>query len=148
MTKITSKRYLEPRPKDFPNLTSEGYSEESPPDQGYNCIAWVAGDVSKSWWPNQHGYWPPNIPYETTITAFTMLFEELGYRVCSEVDLEKGYGKVALYALGGDVTHAARQLINGRWTSKLGGYIDIEHTLEGLEGPYYGKVVKILKCEL
>ena len=46
------------------------------------------------------------------------------------------------------VKHAARQLTSGRWTSKVGQNIDIEHTLAGLEGPFYGEVVRILKREL
>ncbi|MCH6567821.1 MAG: hypothetical protein IH801_05570 [Nitrospinae bacterium] len=82
------------------------------------------------------------------MTAFTLLFEQLGYRVCPEADLEEGYEKIALYALRGGATHAARQLTNGRWTSKVGQNIDIEHTLAGLKGPYYGEVVRILKREL
>lgn len=69
--------------------------------------------------------------------------------VCPDAVLEEGYEKVAIYASrGGEATHAARQLPNGRWTSKCGENIDIEHVLEGLEGPAYGEVAKILKREL
>ncbi|MDA2915927.1 hypothetical protein MYX64_03665 [Nitrospinae bacterium AH_259_B05_G02_I21] len=80
--------------------------------------------------------------------ALTVLFEQLGYRVCPEAGLEEGYEKIAIYASRGGATHAARQLENGKWTSKLGENIDIEHTLAGLEGPDYGEVVRILKREL
>ena len=148
MIKITSERYQEPSPAEFPKLANEGYSVESPPDARYNCIAWAAGEVSRWWWPHPNGYWPPTIPEELSVTAFTLLFEQLGYRVCPEADLEEGYEKIALYALRGGATHAARQLTNGRWTSKVGQNIDIEHTLAGLKGPYYGEVVRILKREL
>lgn len=82
------------------------------------------------------------------MTALTVLFEQLGYRVCSDSGLEEGYEKIAIYALEGSATHAARQLENGKWTSKLGENIDVEHTLMGLEGPVYGEVVKILKRKL
>ncbi len=80
--------------------------------------------------------------------ALTSLFEQLGYSVCPEAELEEGYEKIAIYALRGEGTHAARQLENGKWTSKLGENIDIEHTLAGLKGPHYGEVVKTLKREL
>jgi hypothetical protein len=44
------------------------------------------------------------------------------------------------------VKHAARQLPTGRWTSKLGKAVDIEHdTPEGVTGPVYGAVVKFLR---
>jgi hypothetical protein len=52
---------------------------------------------------------------------------------------------VALYALGDEPRHTARQLAQGTWTSKLGRSEDIEHRLEDLEGSLYGKVVKLLK---
>jgi len=31
------------------------------------------------------------------------------------------------------------------WTSKIGGYEDITHTIEGLVGDFYGQVEVILK---
>jgi hypothetical protein len=45
----------------------------------------------------------------------------------------------------GSPTHAARQLDNGRWTSKLGELEDIEHSLRDLEGAAYGTVVQVMK---
>lgn len=45
----------------------------------------------------------------------------------------------------GTPTHAARQLENGKWTSKLGQLEDIEHELDGLVGDKYGIVVTILR---
>lgn len=42
-------------------------------------------------------------------------------------------------------THAARQLPNGRWTSKLGFLEDIEHDLHDVAGEAYGTVVVLLK---
>lgn len=33
----------------------------------------------------------------------------------------------------------ARQLTTGQWTSKCGDLEDIRHTLEGLEGEFYGQ---------
>jgi hypothetical protein len=56
--------------------------------------------------------------------------------------------KVALYATDEGPAHAARQLSNGRWTSKLGRDEDIEHELEGLAGSHYGAVVQFLQRQV
>jgi hypothetical protein len=69
-----------------------------------------------------------------------------GYQITSPHSLEyNGFDRVAFYAKDDCVTHAARQLANGRWTSKLGCDIDVEHDLPGLEGSVYGYVVQILR---
>lgn len=49
--------------------------------------------------------------------------------------------KIAIFSIGREFTHVARQLADGRWTSKLGGIKDIAHTLESLTGGDYGDVV-------
>ena len=53
------------------------------------------------------------------------------------------FEKVAIYthdgSTGGTLKHAARQLNETRWTSKLGALWDIEHAEEALSGPKYGK---------
>ena len=59
--------------------------------------------------------------------------------MCEDGNLEPGYEKVAIYAMDGEPTHAARQLQNGWWTSKLGKYEDIDHdSLEELQGYGFG----------
>lgn len=66
--------------------------------------------------------------------------------MCAGEELETGFEKVALFAdADGFATHAARQLNNGRWTSKLGELEDIEHALRDLEGVEYGTVVLVMK---
>jgi hypothetical protein len=73
----------------------------------------------------------------------------LGFSPCEDAGLEVGFEKIALYATSdGEPTHAARQLRNGKWTSKLGRWQDIEHELEGLVGEMYGTVKQILKREI
>ena len=70
----------------------------------------------------------------------------LGYTPCDGDVLEVGQVRIALYATTtGTPTHAARQLPDGRWTSKLGRWEDIEHRLPDLEGESYGAVVQIMK---
>jgi hypothetical protein len=135
-----------------PNLSPQQYEITSPETSDYNCIAWGAEEDDRWWDPTDPDqYWPDNIPRELTISAFIQAYETIGYIPCESADLEPGYDKVALYARedsqadGGQPTHVARQLSNGRWTSKLGELEDIEHELEGLIGFYYGSVVQILK---
>src|SRR5437016_6126236 len=118
----------------FPALRGTGYVVTSPPDKKHNCIAWAAGDTTQWWWPTEAGslrrvFWPPGVPREETLEAFRQAFATLGYMVCDDDRFEAGYEKVALFALAGAPKHAARQLPNGRWTSKLGEWEDIEHAL-------------------
>jgi hypothetical protein len=105
------------------------------------------------WWPDSAYvyYWPPNVPREITIDAFIRAYETIGYTVCLDGELEAGFEKIALYAKRfpwGDVepTHAARQLPDGKWTSKLGPCEDITHTgVTDVNGPGYGTNVQFLK---
>jgi hypothetical protein len=133
----------------FPNLQEKGYDLTSPETTFYNCIAWAAGDTSRWWWPdyNDQYYWPTGIPRHETLQAFTYLFENIGYTVCEEANYEEGFEKVAIYVndLTGKPTHAARQVAFGRWTSKLGRSVDIEHDIIGVSGSIYGSIAVILK---
>ena len=110
-------------------------------------VAWAAWDNHRWWQPNppRDGYWPLGADDDSSVGAFERAFASLGYSPSEGGELEDGFEKIAFYAIGGEVTHAARQLPSGRWTSKLGRNIDIEHTLRGLEGPTYGTVVRFLK---
>jgi hypothetical protein len=140
---------VKPLEEMFPKLAGSDYRATSPRDEGYNCIAWAAGDAHLWWWPGQDvtkEYWPPGVPRERTQGAFIAAFAFLGYTICEGDDLEAGYEKVALFAdADGRPTHAARQLPSGLWSSKLGKAEDIEHRLHDLEGTLYGLVVLILK---
>lgn len=131
--------------KAFPSLSVDGYEVKSPETGNYNCIAWAVGDDSRWWWPNSiMGYWPSGIQHDDSQGSFVQLFRSLGYEKCESEELAEGYEKVAIYAVGGQVKHVARQLKSGKWTSKLGDSYDIEHSLSGLVGNRYGIVVQIL----
>jgi hypothetical protein len=106
----------------FPFLESEGFSETSPAAHEYNCIAWATGRTDVAWWPDPQGvgYWPEGAPRAETLEAFYRAFESIGYTRCHDGSLEGGFEKTALCALSGQPKHAARQLPDGRWTSKLG----------------------------
>jgi hypothetical protein len=86
------------------------------------------------------------VPRAVTLEAFRQAFATLGYAVCAGEELEPGFEKIALFAGNrGAPTHAARQLSEGRWISKLGKKEDIEHALHDLEGELYGTVVLLMK---
>ncbi len=125
----------------FSNL--QGYDFTSRIDKQYNCIAWANEDTKNFWWPSTRSYWPPGVPREVTLVAFEQMLALSGYARCGDGSPEYGFQKVALYAKNGTPTHAARQLDNGKWTSKLGVWEDIEHDLpEGVGGSSeYGDVV-------
>jgi hypothetical protein len=134
----------------FPGLVGCGYLVTSPQADRYNCVAWAAGDASNWWWPDEPGrpdssYWPPGVTRAETLAAFCEAFGTLGYVICDDEKPEGGHEKVALFALAGVPTHAARQLPSGRWTSKLGPMEDIEHELHEVTGDVYGSVAIILK---
>lgn len=77
------------------------------------------------------------------LSSFIVAAAELGYAKCETGDVEDGIEKIALYGLVEYVDHAARQLANGRWTSKLGlEHDDIEHdTPECICGGVYGPIL-------
>ncbi len=81
-----------------------------------------------------------------TVAELQRAFESLGYAPCPNMNLEPGFEKVALFGLADAYTHAARQLANGQWTSKLGNEEDIEHDApETVAGGIYGEVMSIMK---
>ena len=131
----------------FPHLQETGYDITSPATAEYNCIAWAAGDTARWWWPNPlFSYWPQGTPVEETLAAFIHAFATLGFVPCDADTVEPGFEKIALYVNSqGKPTHAARQLPNGKWSSKLGREIDIEHSLIGLTNSEYGSVAQVLK---
>lgn len=88
-------------------------------------------------------YWPADLPRVEALPAFVELYRQLGYEECDGPDFEPGREKIALYVdAGGVPTHAARQLSDGTWTSKLGGAEDIRHpTLTSIADGQYGTAV-------
>jgi hypothetical protein len=134
----------------FPGLRSQPYQIKSPRDHRYNCIAFAAGDNRNWWWPDlaEEDTWPAGVARVATVEGFRDAFAALGYVVCGHDQLESGFEKIALFALAGMPKHAARQLPNGRWASKVGRREDIEHALHDLTGMVYGSVVLVLKRPL
>ena len=123
----------------LPNLS--GFNVTSERSEEYNCFAWALGDDSR-WIDPTAGcaQWIANVSNESPLDSVVELFRAAGYESCGDGSLEGGYEKVAIYAKNGEPTHAARQLDDGRWTSKLGKYEDIDHdSLEALRGDGFGE---------
>jgi hypothetical protein len=128
----------------FPELARVGYRITSPATQDYNCIALAAGDTENFWWPSppDETFWPASAPRQLTLNAFIAAYGTLGYTLADSGAREDGLEKLAIYVNdSGEPTHAARQLADGTWTSKLGRAEDVCHlTVEGVEGAFYGRV--------
>lgn len=132
----------------FPNLRNGGYRVTSKDTEDYNCIAWAAGETDRKWGhPGAPYYfWPDGIPNNQSVDAYKAAYATCGFVECADAVLEAGYVRIAIYAHGNDVQHAARQLSNGEWTSKLGDGWDIEHVdLNGVESAIYGQPVAFMK---
>lgn len=136
-------------PTDFPNLQPylcEGDLSDATKD--YNCIAWAAADSTNRWEPDPlfQWYWPDGVERKYSLAAFHAAYRTVGYEICNDGSLEVGFEKIAIFTLDGFPKHAARQLPNGNWTSKLGDFEDIQHcTLGCLSGPLYGSPQSYMK---
>lgn len=117
----------------------------SPRTIRYNCIAWAARNTDRWWQPGV--FWPIEAAGgDVAIGNLIELFKSLGYDECDDGGLEVGFEKIAIYGAGLMYTHAARQLPDGMWTSKIGQLEDITHsTTEAIEGSDYGYVVQFMK---
>lgn len=125
----------------FPNIRP-GFRITSPQTPTYNCIGWAANDSTHFWWPGPTAYWPKEHNSVPSVDVFEDAFANLGYQTkYDDEQLIVGIEKVAIYVDRNNlVTHMARQLESGRWTSKLGPNFDIEHEIpECLNGTHYGR---------
>lgn len=136
----------------FPFLNKNNHIVTSSPAENYNCIAWAAADDEHWWWPCEIDeqldriFWPQSVPREETLEAFSAAFETLGYQKCDDGSLEEEYEKIVVFAKGNVPKHAARQLENGWWTSKLGPSEDIAHReLNNVSGDLYGHPVIFMR---
>lgn len=145
--------------KIFPNLSNDiNFKITSKETPNYNCIAWACNYEDRWIQPpyiNKPSldsviWWPPNIPEGLEPECLKKVFEYIGYKECETSDFEEGFRKIAIYFNSevNEWTHAARQKSNGKWTSKLGQYKDIQHgTPESIENENYGKIYCFMKKE-
>lgn len=133
----------------FPGLRGTGYRVTSQAHADYNCIAWAAGDCVRWWEPDEEYlyFWPQEASRQYTVRGYTEAFLSLGFEVCQDGDWEEGKEKVAIFADPDHIpTHAARQLADGAWTSKLGQLEDIRHReVNDVGGTEYGEPVIFLR---
>ena len=110
----------------FPRLNSCPHADTSDFDPKYNCIAWAATDITRWWSPIAGYYWPPDVDRGRTLDHYVAAYATVDYAPCgSDGSVEPGWEKVALYGktlITGQtvIEHAARQLRDGGWTSKMG----------------------------
>lgn len=113
-------------------------------------MAWALGTSAENWSPAPTGgyRWPGHLPRVPLISVVATLYRERGYEECEDPGLEPQTEKIAIYgdSAVGEAIHVARQLPNGRWTSKLGDAADIEHAdLEAIAGSVYGEVQLLMR---
>lgn len=143
--------------KQFPKLIDDnGFKVTSKATPNYNCISWACVYTDRWIQPSYIGrpsldcvvWWPPDVVEGMGPECLIKLFEYHGYVECDSCFHETGYRKVALYynEMKNEWTHAARELKNGLWTSKLGSSIDMQHgTPESIECDSYGKIFCYMK---
>lgn len=104
----------------------------------YTCISWAVMVTNQVIWPDEDEQlgWPETLAREETQDAFRQFFILAGFAACDDGSLTAGIEKIAVYVKDGRVTHAARQLENGQWTSKMGPWADGSHSLTDLENDY------------
>jgi hypothetical protein len=130
-----------------PRLTAEGYEVTSPQSIGYNCVAWALGEDDRWWEPVRGYFWPLDLPQDDALDTYIRIFELAGYVRCESVVLETGYERVAVYVDdAGAFAHVAKQRDNGRWTSKISYFEDIDHpAAESLLGAAFTRIAAVLR---
>jgi hypothetical protein len=130
----------------FPRLFGNEYHVASKKTRRYNCLAWALGHSDIWCDAAPDGVWPDGVLDDGSVLAAIRFFEHFGYVRGTDAGTEKDVLKIAIYGDERGYTHAARQLSDGRWSSKLGAMQDIEHDkLENLFGSKYGTVVQIME---
>lgn len=133
----------------LPGLTAGNYTITSPFTPNYNCVSHAVHEANISLWPDDDNSWPVTVARVETVAAFVEMFRQIGFVEIpiTATSPAAGYEKIAIFAVESDhPTHVARQRDTGRWTSKLGTMVDIDHADLGcLEGGEYGFVVRLMQ---
>ncbi|WP_324752100.1 DUF7689 domain-containing protein [Roseovarius sp. Pro17] len=133
----------------FPNIQPSALIT-SPQTEVYNCIAYAAGDMTRWWWPDAMGmcYWPPGAMRLSTLPAFQIAYETLGFQLCADDSFVEGVEKIAIFHLHNEPTHAAKLIDQGTWSSKLGKSYDISHSktcLDDISANGYGEIAYFMQ---
>ena len=111
----------------------------------YNCVAW-ASEITDDWTQE----YDSNGNLLLDAISYIDYFKRIGFKITDNRSIEKNKIKIAVYIsthnIQHDFKHVARMLPNGKWTSKLGDWEDIEHdTPELLTGNSYGNKIIIME---
>lgn len=134
----------------FPGLSLTAHSRTSDSSPDYNCLAWAIGETHR-WWEsyNLPGYhWPNGIKGDGSVKSVIKALRLSGFVRCKDGTIEEQFEKLAIYGESGEFMHIARQLADGKWTSKFGKSIDMSHdNAECLCGDEYGAVEAYMRRE-
>jgi hypothetical protein len=112
----------------------------------YNCISHTLNINNDISWPfDNNNYWP--VSRDLTKESFDKFYEFHGFEKMNLLDFsyEPKYIKVALYTNKGIPTHAAIQVDEFFWESKIGELGIIKHDLFEIEDNVYGEVTQIYR---
>ena len=131
----------------FPDLDRTRLKITSPKSDRYNCVAYAVGDTETVWEPDslKYCYWPRNAPRTYTLMSYQSAFESVGFSLTSDAGYIEGFEKIAIFHKKGSPTHAAKQIADGLWSSKLGRSYDIQHDLPGMQGDEYGEIALFMQ---
>jgi hypothetical protein len=113
---------------EYPRLSSSDHKITSEANDQYNCVAWV--DRVMNHWFEPEIFWPPGVPVplgQDDLDCYVALFRQWGFEECASRCLESGFLKIAIYAVGQEFEHVAKQLPSGQWSSKGGVLHDFKH---------------------
>jgi hypothetical protein len=129
----------------FPLLTNYDLIPNSESDS-YNCISHTIHLKEDISWPiDTRHYWPTK--RELTKESFDLFYEHHGFEKLSILDFtyNENYTKVVLYTNNNIPTHAAIQIDNTYWESKIGRLGIIRHDLFEIENDVYGEITQIYR---
>ncbi len=132
--------------RQFPKLP-RNLRPSSEATEKYICFSLAVGDTKRIWSPCKYAYWLPGVPRSRSVSSFVKLFTALGYVKCADGVFERGVRKIAIFSCGGQVKHVAVQPPgrDGKWHSKMGGNVNIMHTLAEISGDFYGSVSQFMR---
>ena len=125
--------------RSFPNLKhKENFEYTSNQTDDYNCVAW-ANEKDDDFITIP--YYNSNDCFNDMLEGYINYFISFGFERTEYFEKDNKYTIIALYTKDeNQFMHVARLLENGKWTSKIGNWEDIEHTtLNSLSGGAYGE---------
>jgi HNH endonuclease len=120
----------------------------APESLKYNSFAWALGETDRWWYPDETGvcYWPEFVERTNNLATFKTAFASRGFSESDTSIFELGFDKIALHVDEIDqVSHAARMLADGKWSSKLGALEVYQYDDVNLLVPLYGRVAMYTK---